>query len=420
MALSEKRRVLRKDVISTSRKLYDFTQAKYVLDSNSSYNVYSQQITRSEGHPWPKAKNVKDIGGPFDTVKLTYESSGNGRVVYDRLYSQFREENDHSIAPRGAGIPAEFQTTAGSLEYYAGWIHNGSASALGPIGTAFINQTIPTNPVVDGAVSLAELFREGIPHMIGSSILKDRVGFMRSLGGEYLNYQFGWKPLVSDVRSAAKAIIESERILTQLARDSGKNVHRKRISQPIKTTRVYTDSANHYAGMSGTDAAAPPWYRETDTTTTIRWFSGCYTYEYEPTRLDTLQRIATQARLLYGLQLDPEVLWNLAPWSWLVDWIANVGPFLGNVSAFQRDGLVLRYGYVMEETTRTLTRLNRVPAKPGFGTWPPVARDEFVGIRKRREKATPYGFGLTQSAFTNRQWAILAALGMTKSGRSLP
>jgi hypothetical protein len=37
--------------------------------------------------------------------------------------------------------------------------------------------------------------------------------------------------------------------------------------------------------------------------------------------------------------------------------------------------------------------------------------------RKERWKATPYGFGLNMAGFTDQQWAILAALGMTKSPR---
>jgi hypothetical protein len=163
---------------------------------------------------------------------------------------------------------------------------------------------------------------------------------------------------------------------------------------------------------------APPWYRQTDTTKTTTWFSGCYTYQYEPTEMDNLERIVQEASLLYGLELTPEVLWNLAPWSWLVDWVANVGPVVHNLSAFQQDGLVIRYGYVMETTTRTYRRTNTVRPQ-SFAPIPFVYDDSFIGTRKRRVQATPYGFGLTLDAFTNRQWSILAALGMTRAPRSL-
>jgi len=420
MTLQEKRRVLARWDYQRQRRLYNTLDAnKLVLDSSGTDTIYSMQVTRSEGHPWPRGKGVQDVGGPFDTVKLLYKPTGHDRVVYERMNGQYLETNKSDPLPRGAGIPAPFQNSSGSLEYYAQWVHNGSGAALGPIGASFINQTIPTNPVVDGAVSLAELYREGLPTLIGASLkLRDTSSFFRSLGGEYLNYQFGWLPLVSDLKSAAKAIMESERILSQLARDSGKNVHRKRISEPIRTTSVYTDSANHYNGMGGADVLAPPWYRETDSTSIQRWFTGCYTYHFEPARMDALQEIVVKARLLYGLDLNPEVLWNLAPWSWFIDWFANVGPLLGNVSAFQKDGLVLRYGYVMEETTRTLQRRNQI--RPKYGPWPMASQDTFQGIRKRREKANPFGFGLTESQLSTRQWSILAALGMTKTPRSLP
>jgi hypothetical protein len=422
MTVTEKRRILRKDVLSSYKDLY-YPPIEAIVGGPyvTSYDVYSQQFTRSEGHNWPQAKGVRDNGGPFDSIKLEYINKQiDDKVVFTRVGSPFVEHNRHTPVPAGGGIPAPFMATDGSFEYYAQWVGSGSYGAdLAPIGTEFIAQTVPTSPVVDGAVNLAELYREGLPNLVGAGLkLRDTTSFFRSLGGEYLNYQFGWLPLVSGIKDAAKAITESHEILAQLAKDSGKNVHRRRHSQPIRTTTVTDDSYNYPFGCDASGLASPPWYRVTDSTTIERSFSGCYTFHFEPARMSNIERIATEARLLYGLELTPEVLWNLAPWSWLIDWVANVGPLLSNVSAFQEDGLVLRYGYVMEKTTRRVTRINQVT--PGVGTtWPSVFQDEFVGTRKRREKATPYGFGLTTEAFTNRQWSILAALGMSRLPRSL-
>jgi hypothetical protein len=391
---------------------------KYVNEAELFIDLYDTQITRSEGHPWPKAKGVRDVGGPFDTVKLEYIPQG-GKLTYSRINGPFVEENNTTVAPAQGGVPAQFQKEDVTFDEILYWIHGGSYGRnLTPVGTNFIAQTLPTNPVVDGAVSLAELYREGIPNMVGASLLKSKINFFRELGGEYLNYQFGWAPLVSSIQDAAKAITESGRILQQLARDSGKNIYRKRHSPPILTTTVVHNNGVYPNGIGGADIVGAPWYRLTDSTKTETWFSGCYTYEYEPTEMDNLERIIHQAGLLYGLELTPEVLWNLAPWSWLVDWVANVGPVVHNISAFQQDGLVIRYGYVMEKTTRTYRRSNLVkPSK--VAPIPSAYEDTFVGTRKRRVQATPYGFGLTLDAFTNRQWTILTALGMTKAPRRL-
>jgi hypothetical protein len=289
-------------------------------------------------------------------------------------------------------------------------------SDLTVLGTKMVASTIPTNPVVDGSVGLAELFREGIPSMIGSSLLKSRVGFLRGLGSEYLNFEFGWKPLVSDVKNAAKAIVESEMILRQLARDSGKNVRRRRHIPEIRTTEAFTSSNGYPFALAANNWFSSSWARVSDNYKRDTWFSGCYTWHYDPGELNSVSRIATQARLLYGLELTPEVLWNLAPWSWLVDWFANVGPLLHNVSAFQNDQLVLRYGYVMDRHQRSSTVVSNVTRVNG-NSLPDMYTEVYQVDWKKRVQATPYGFGVASSSFTNRQWAILAALGITRGPR---
>jgi hypothetical protein len=135
--------------------------------------------------------------------------------------------------------------------------------------------------------------------------------------------------------------------------------------------------------------------------------------------MSEVSRIATQARLLYGLELSPEVVWNLAPWSWLIDWVAEVGPLMINVSAFSQDGLVLRYGYVMEENFRRVTRINQRANVPRGTDLPREVRETFTGKRLMRRKATPYGFGLDFGGFSARQWSILGALGITLAPRRL-
>jgi len=291
-------------------------------------------------------------------------------------------------------------------------------SDINVLGSKMIASTIPTNPVVDGSVGLAELFREGIPSMIGSSLLKSRVCFLRGLGSEYLNFEFGWKPLVSDVKNAAKAIVESETILRQLARDSGKNVRRRRHIPQVKEAGAEVIPYGIYPrGVQGNSRwFDSSWGRVSDDYQRNTWFSGCYTWHYDPGSLNKVSEIATKARLLYGLQLNPEVLWNLAPWSWLVDWFANVGPMLHNVSAFQNDQLVLRYGYVMDRHQRSITVLSKVSRVNG-NSLPELYKERYQVDWKRRVQATPYGFGVASSSFTIRQWAILAALGITRGPR---
>jgi hypothetical protein len=73
--------------------------------------------------------------------------------------------------------------------------------ALGYYGPAAIKRCAPTSPHVSLSTALAELKREGLPSLPGINLLKDKVAHFRELGGEYLNLEFGWKPIASDVQA---------------------------------------------------------------------------------------------------------------------------------------------------------------------------------------------------------------------------
>jgi hypothetical protein len=120
---------------------------------------------------------------------------------------------------------------------------------------------------------------------------------------------------------------------------------------------------------------------------------------------------------LLGTRVNPEVVWNLTPWSWVVDWFVDLGQIMSNASRLSEDGLVLRYGYLMSHTVDEDLR-TAVNARFSGGDISPVttiARRE----TKERVKATPFGFGLNTLDFTAKQWAILYALGLTKGDRRL-
>lgn len=424
MALKQKSRVLRQEVLSYSSTKLRKSDGVIIQSTSNQYPVYSRQLTESEGHYWPKGRGVRDEGGPFRTYRSRYTRSGIASTSCVNEDPNYVDTYTGDACPWVGGFPSLFtRSDFPSFNDVLFWSKgNLPSSSLIPLGTKFISQTIPTNPVVDGSVAMAELFREGIPSMIGSAFLKGRMEFFRSLGSEYLNVEFGWKPLVSDLKSAAQAVIESEKILRNLERNSGRDLRRERLLPPERCiNQLETTTVKNPSGLAPAWASRPG-HSMWDTTTRQQWFSGCYTYQYEPSKMTEISRIATQARLLYGLELSPEVVWNLAPWSWLVDWFANVGPVLSNLSAFQQDGLVLKYGYVMETTSRSFRRQTLLGKKSPVCielNHPLVVGDMFQATTKERVKATPFGFGLNTAAFTNRQWAILGALGLTRAPRSL-
>jgi hypothetical protein len=131
-----------------------------------------------------------------------------------------------------------------------------------------------------------------------------------------------------------------------------------------------------------------------------------------------MARHAAEARKLYGVELTPATVWNLAPWSWAVDWEGNVGDVLHNVSRFAQDGLVMRYGYIMQSkiatTTYSLAYEGRFKSAPQQDLQLTI-----ISQSKVRRRATPFGFGFDMTALSGRQSAILGALGISRGPRHL-
>jgi hypothetical protein len=113
------------------------------------------------------------------------------------------------------------------------------------------------------------------------------------------------------------------------------------------------------------------------------------------------------------LNLTPEVVWELLPWSWLIDWYSNVGDLLLNIVQQPDENRAARDAFLMRTTELNLV-LNSIAdfkvtlGGPFHDTWT-------VRItRKERVEASPFGFGLVGDDFSARQWSILAALGLSR------
>lgn len=407
---------------TTRRRSLPFLPGKgtlTVLNSNGSKTtsqatlsgLNGTQLTVSEGHPFQSRKGLTgDLGGEFFTQRRHVTSPAGAVKTFKHvdIFPGVWRESTY----RGPALPVNPSTVGFPPDNVS------SNSALDAWGAKAIANCKPTNSVADASTFLGELYREGIPHMVGSSTWKARNRVAHNAGHEYLNVVFGWQPLVHDISSFAKAVRHANTVLEQYERDSG-GVVRRKYHFPEKTTTEVTTvavGAQPY-GPNSTDCFSPPYgdlirVRET---TQSRWFSGAFTYHL-PLGYDSrnaMARYAARAEVLLGITPTPETLWNLAPWSWAVDWFSSTGDVISNLTSWATDGLVMRYGYMMEHTivkdTYTLTR----SGLSGGSNVPPLT---LVTETKIRRRANPFGFGLTWSGLSPRQLAIAAALGLSKIG----
>jgi hypothetical protein len=123
-------------------------------------------------------------------------------------------------------------------------------------------------------------------------------------------------------------------------------------------------------------------------------------------------------RDLLGLKLTPEVIWELTPWSWLIDWFSNIGLVVENLSNLHASNLILNYAYstiCREAVDSSVTsRPALTSASTGYRTWEGDVVTKYETWQKVRLKASPYGFATTLNSLTGSQWAILVALGLAR------
>jgi hypothetical protein len=388
---------------------------------------HGNQVTDSEGHPWPPKGGQGDMGGPFSTTKrygtkryIPFGVREEGPSLhpatdfYDRVRVTSLGQCSCPIETIGSGSTAQpkWPTAQGS-----------STSNLNALGATAASRCRPTAPEEDLSTALGEVFRDGLPSVIGSRTWESRTIRARNAGDEFLNIEFGWLPLVSDVERFGTATLDSNRIVQQYERDRGRLVRRSYYF-PTSTTTTNTVLSTNKApdGESPISSSRIPGlttggvWSKSDTTTISRWFKGAFSYGV-PLRSTNVGSFASAAeiadRLYNASPLSPDVLYNLTPWSWALDWFTNTGDVLAYLSDVMSQGLVMQYGYFMEHTVHEVKYSLSGAFRYGRPVNVPDAK--LVTETKTRTKANPFGFGITWDGLSPIQVAILTALGISRT-----
>lgn len=386
---------------------YDFTSHASALP----FTVNGIQITESEGHPWPqKNRGPKgDVGGDFYTQKRYVEGSSTATDL--NVTTGPWDPSDFTgtiqwlpIEPSEAAFPAPAHSSNDDLDEY---------------GATAIARCKPTKSAASLATALGELHKDGLPQIVGSSLWEPKTRQLtKRPADEFLNVQFGWKPLLNDVRKVSNAVLNADKLTRQYIRDAGKPVRRK---YRFPTYRSVTDPTNMGPGHEWLEPYNSYLYDGSedvntyfvDDTTIERWFSGSFQYALPPSTGTVMGKRVGAATKVLGAEPTPDTLWNLAPWSWAVDWFTNTGDVVSNLTDWGLNGLVMHYGYMMEHSIVRRTYYTEGSHFVGANgrTSPHLT---FITEVKQRRKAHPFGFGVHWDGLTPVQLAIAAALGISK------
>lgn len=170
--------------------------------------------------------------------------------------------------------------------------------------------------------------------------LLSRSEFKRSVASMHLNYQFALKPLVSDITKLYKTLRGIEGVLQRL-----------KAQQHLPQTRhfrqilVDEESELGWSNMSTPQTSDRADFITYNPSGTIRQrFRYRYRYLERPVYRATMRykyALPALSDVEYkvkgyldalGVRMDPSIIWNAIPFSFLVDWVVDVGGFLRSFS----------------------------------------------------------------------------------------
>lgn len=363
-------------------------------------------------------RNAWDTGHEFWTVKsefmggeFEWDDRGNPPRRRYAFYNGPRLLSYGGTDPLGRDIiPPPF----GDWAYYA---------------TRAIEDTIPPKPAVSLAYQLSQVLTKSYAPSLRAFLETRQGGSFRGdyLSDNFINYEFGVKPFISDTQDLIAAVYDAKRIIESYKQTGSVQTRRKRVFPSIRSTEQYIQHGCGWLPPPGSYTTFNEYWQPygyygdgVDALVTIDKkidisFSGAYIqYVPEDVNLNNLVARIDAVSNYFGVELTEKDVYDLVPWSWFVDWQYNLGAVIKNASSFADQSLVLKYGYLNVTSTYDITVESRnIPY--GFDDQVMYWRN----TRKERIRSTPYGFTSVPSDFTDIQWAILGALGLTKAWRVL-
>ena len=398
----------------------DIIGAQTTVSRNTGFPAARRILRKSEEDHITLAPNIRHIledtdwGSNFLTTKNSFSGGSADYTSYRRVGTPPTRAHYFS----GRMLPTTPPNSPSNIFWPK--LTPADISTMNIAGATAISRTLPNNPVFDAATALGEL-REGLPHVPFRSMVRGSHsirGSVKGSGDEFLNLTFGWLPLLSDITAFATTVAKSHDLIKKYEDGAGKHIYRRYDFPEVTSTEIVsvktgvppspTGHSELYLSSTGTETTIRR-------TTTKMWFSACYTYALLPgnSQRERLLRDYQIARKLFGVEPNWGTVWNLIPFSWAADWFANTGDIVNNLVNIGKDGLVIRWAYIMRHDVIEDTHTHSgVTFWDGTRTGPITAR--YSTESKRRVKATPYGFGLNWSDFSPKQLAILAALGITR------
>jgi hypothetical protein len=335
----------------------------------------------------------------------TMTDTTGGHVDHNLLHEKIRRE---SKPLRGKIRKNDLEYTYDNWEdgqmYSTSTCTHLSITAADPpdLATFVLARSNPSRPSLSMPVFIGEM-RE-LPDLVrlgGNNLIQHGAS-------GFLAYQFGWKPLLSDLKGMVNFQGLVNKRFQEIARSMDREGLRRRITidkqSKVSSQSVTLDSATGLI-LTG-EVKKRTFFNKWGT---VRWrYSGV-----QSVLDDGSEQIKMAQRAITGLNLDPANIsysaWNLLPWTWMADWFGNVGDFMQS----NMNTVPVTHGNIniMENTaTRTEVIVKNSQGFVGGGG------EFFRETRKRTPITATPKLAANLPFLSGRQLGILGALAIVRTG----
>jgi len=257
------------------------------------------------------------------------------------------------------------------------------------------------------------------------------IDILRVAADVYLQLKFNIQPLLSDVNGIYRALAKTERRLNDLISRAGKLQTR----HYMKSLNEYEDSDEErgprVALTYTTQGSEGQFYSSTAVDQRVIVYSPStfhaqiqYNYHYTDYQLEHARVLALLDA--FGVNLNPAIIWNAIPWSFVVDWLVDVSRWLGTQRLGHMDPKtnIMQYLWSVKRS-RTIYCRSKITASKyysgsgltGFLTPSSITHPVAVETAYKRVAGLPSASWLTTSGLSSTEFSLGAALVISRRRR---
>lgn len=368
---------------------------------------------------YPASKTVRrNILGNYNPHWKTQVASGsNATTAFSGDYSSINTKRGHVTVKAHTGSPPIYseQHMHGDLAAYAaaepswtgGWTSRAGSRAASEFlqdvrkaqvqwsGPTFLGEfreavrmfTHPINALERGVTNYLDALKKANRENRRKYFNKKQPEYARNLthiaSGIWLEYAFGWTPFLRDIadsRDAYNSLFDKEQ--TVKISGSGKDLHQKFLSTNVQTGVL--PSCTAYAYLTQRD-----WEEE------IVRYKGAVLHRAATTATDRFAR--------YGFtpsEFAPTA-WELLPWSFLIDYFANIGDLINAEATSTADVAWCNRTVIRAVTSERTLAWSSKSIAPGYSSWTIDLLDSSPSVSVWKRKSIDRGVsGVPQPSLT--------------------